>query len=71
MKLTCVLMVLGLALLSGCDDGGAPSDTAYGKKLEQLENSPTGRYIDKQKEIDRYRTLTDEQKTVEYNRISQ
>lgn len=72
MKLTSILMVLALALFAGCDDGGsAPSAAAYEKQLDKVVNSPEGRNINKQKELDQFGRMTDQEKVEAYKQISE
>lgn len=72
MKLPSILMILALALFAGCDDGGsAPSAAEYEKQLDHVVNSPEGRNINKQKELDQFGRMTDQEKVEAYKQISE
>ena len=70
MRMIGVVVVLSMVILSGCDGGGTPTEKMYLERLERLEGSPGGRHIDKQKELDRFRTLTDGEKVRAYEELA-
>ena len=64
-KITLLLGVALLSIISGCGDS-TPTEEEFEALLERIRNSPDGRVINIQQELDNYHKLTPAEQKIKY-----